>query len=81
MDRSEQNLDLDIAIFERLLEETRPVRSRLYLWGGEPLVHRKIERILELLEQDPRETVICTNSHFIGNHLDALCRISENLDY
>ena len=80
MDRSEQNLDLDIAIFERLLEETRPVRSRLYLWGGEPLVHRNIERILELLEQDPRETVICTNAYFIVKHINALCRISENLD-
>ena len=81
MGRSEQNLDLDIAIFERLLEETRPVKSRLYLWGGEPLVHREIERILELLEQDPRETTICTNAHFIGKHIDALCRISENLEF
>jgi radical SAM protein with 4Fe4S-binding SPASM domain len=80
MGRSEQNLDLDIALFERLLEETRPVKSRLYLWGGEPLVHRNIEHILELLEQDPRETTICTNAHFIGNHIDALCRISENLE-
>ena len=72
MGRSEQNLDLDIAVFERLLEETRPVKSRLYLWGGEPLVHREIERILELLEQDPRETTICTNAHFIGKHIDAI---------
>ena len=71
MDRSEQNLDLDIAVFERLLEETRPVKSRLYLWGGEPLVHREIERILELLEADPRETTICTNAHFIDKHIDA----------
>ena len=81
MSRSEQNLDLDIAVFEGLLEETRPVKSRLYLWGGEPLVHREIERILELLEQDPRETTICTNAHFIGKHINALCRISENLEF
>src|SRR5262245_29465380 len=80
MCRSEQNLDLDIGLFERLLVETRPVKSRLYLWGGEPLIHRDIERILELLEQDPRETTICTNAHFIEKHLDALCRISENLE-
>jgi radical SAM protein with 4Fe4S-binding SPASM domain len=81
MGPSEQNLDLDVVIFERLLEETRPAKSRLYLWGGEPLVHREIERILELLEQDPRETIICTNAHFIGRHIDALCRISENLEF
>jgi radical SAM protein with 4Fe4S-binding SPASM domain len=80
MGRSEQNLDLEIAVFERLLEETRPVKSRLYLWGGEPLVHRKIYRILELLEQDPRETTICTNAYFIGKHIDAICHISENLE-
>lgn len=81
MTRSEQNLDLDIGVFERLLEETRPVKSRLYLWGGEPLVHRNIKRILELLEKDPREITICTNAHFIGKHIDALCRISANLEF
>jgi len=80
MDRAEQTLDLDVRLFERLLEETRPVKSRLYLWGGEPLVHREIERILLLLEQDVRETTICTNAHFIQKHLDALCRISSNLE-
>ena len=81
MSRSEQNLDLPVEIFERLLEETRRVKSRLYLWGGEPLVHRQIERILELLERDPRETVFCTNAYFITKHLDALCRLSENLEF
>jgi radical SAM protein with 4Fe4S-binding SPASM domain len=80
MGRTEQNLDLDIGVFRRLLEETRPVKSRLYLWGGEPLVHREIDHILKLLEQDPRETTICTNAHFIGKHVDALCQISENLE-
>lgn len=81
MERSEQNLDLDIGVFERLMAESRPVKSRIYLWGGEPLVHRKIGRILEILEQDPRETTICTNAHFIDRHMDALCRISENLEF
>jgi radical SAM protein with 4Fe4S-binding SPASM domain len=80
MSRSDQNLDLDIAVFERLLEETRSVKSRLYLWGGEPLVHREIERILQLLEADSRETIICTNAYFIKNHIDVLCRISDSLE-
>src|SRR6516164_6876147 len=70
MSRREQNSDLDIALFECLLEETRPVKSRLYLWGGEPLVHREIGRILQLLEADPRETTICTNAYFVGKHID-----------
>jgi len=77
---AEQRLDLDIHVFERLLEETRPVKSRLYLWGGEPLAHREIVRVLELLEQDPRETTICTNAYFIRKHLPTLCRISPHLE-
>jgi radical SAM protein with 4Fe4S-binding SPASM domain len=81
MSRSEQSMDLDVGVFERLLAETRPVKSRLYLWGGEPLVHRQIKRVLELLEQDRRETTICTNAHFISRHLDGLCRISADLEF
>jgi radical SAM protein with 4Fe4S-binding SPASM domain len=80
MSRNEQNLDLDIAVFECLLEETRPVKSRLYLWGGEPLVHREIGRILQLLEADPRETTICTNAHFLDKHIEAVCHISDSLE-
>lgn len=80
MDRAEQALDLDLNLFAKVLEETRPVRSRLYLWGGEPLMHREIRAIFELLAKDPRETAICTNAHYLDRHLEALCRISANLD-
>jgi radical SAM protein with 4Fe4S-binding SPASM domain len=80
MTRREQVLDLDVGIFERLLEETQPVKSRLYLWGGEPLVHRNIENILELLGRDHRQVTLCTNAHFVVKHIDSLCRISEDLE-
>ena len=80
MSVAEQRLDLDIEVFKRLLEETSPVKSRLYLWGGEPLAHRQIVRVLELLAEDPRETSICTNGYFIRKHLPALCRISPHLE-
>jgi len=80
MSKAEQVKDLDIGVFERLLEDTRQAKSRLYLWGGEPLVHRHIKRILELLEADPRETTICTNAHFIDKHIAQLCRVSPNLE-
>jgi radical SAM protein with 4Fe4S-binding SPASM domain len=80
MDKQEQNLDMDVAIFARLLEETRATKSRLYLWGGEPLFHKDIKSILELLANDPRETTICTNAYLIDKHIDAICRISDNLD-
>jgi len=80
MEREEQMLDLDISVFKRILNETRAVKSRLYLWGGEPLFHRNIAEILDLLAEDPRETIICTNAHYLEKHLPALCKISENLE-
>src|SRR5689334_9968219 len=48
MERAEQMLDLDLGVFERILKETRSIKSRLYLWGGEPLFHRNITQILDL---------------------------------
>jgi radical SAM protein with 4Fe4S-binding SPASM domain len=80
MGRVEQNRELDIRIFERILAETRPIKSRLYLWGGEPLMYRHIGRVLELLQEDRRQTTICTNAYFIPKNLDALCRISADLE-
>lgn len=81
LDVHEQARDLDIALFERLLDETRESKSRLYLWGGEPFVHRQFDRILQLLEHHRRETTICTNAHFIEHHLDGICRISDGLEF
>jgi radical SAM protein with 4Fe4S-binding SPASM domain len=80
MERAEQMLDLDLALFQKLLDETRKIKSRLYLWGGEPLFHRNIVQILDLLAQDTRETIICTNAHYLNNHIQAICRISAQLE-
>lgn len=74
---AEQNLDLDVSVIERVLDETRAVQSRLYLWGGEPFVHREIERILALLAQHRRVSTICTNAYYISAHINRLCDISE----
>ncbi|KAA8746138.1 radical SAM/SPASM domain-containing protein [Paenibacillus sp. UASWS1643] len=80
MDKTEQNLDMDTAIFQRVLNETRATKSRLYLWGGEPLFHRDIREILAMLEEDPRETTICTNAYLIQKYEEELCRISPDLE-
>lgn len=80
MERAEQMLDLDIGLFEKVLHETNSVKSRLYLWGGEPLFHRNIAQILDLLAEDLRETIICTNAYYLDQHLPAICRISESLE-
>jgi radical SAM protein with 4Fe4S-binding SPASM domain len=80
MSRAQQALDLDVSLFEKLLEETRQVGARLYLWGGEPLFHRQISRILELIDQEKRDTVICTNGVYVSKYQDQLCRISDRLE-
>lgn len=80
MAREEQMLDLDIGLFEKVLAETQSIKSRLYLWGGEPLFHRNITEILDLLTKYQRETIICTNAHFLDKHFPAICRISESLE-
>ncbi|MEK3716432.1 MULTISPECIES: radical SAM protein [unclassified Paenibacillus] len=80
MDTAEQNLDMDLGMIQRLLEETDEAQSRLYLWGGEPLFHRQAKEILELLKEHPRDTTICTNAYMIPKFEEELCAISDNLE-
>jgi len=71
--------ELAPEVFEKLLFQTREARSNLYLWGGEPLVHRQWNELSRMLERDPRWTVICTNALMIERSLESLLRLSENL--
>ncbi|WP_138750954.1 radical SAM protein [Paenibacillus sinopodophylli] len=80
MELAEQNRDLDIQIFKKILDETKSAKSRLYLWGGEPLFHKQFSEIADMMAEDPRETVICTNALLINKHMDSILKISENLD-
>jgi radical SAM protein with 4Fe4S-binding SPASM domain len=80
MDKEEQNRDLDIQLFKKILDETRSAKSRLYLWGGEPLIHKQFGEIADMMAEDPRETVICTNALLINKYLDKILKISENLE-
>jgi len=74
-----QRDELDIAVIEQLLAATRPARSKLYLWGGEPLMYLQWDRLTDLLEADPRWTVLCTNGIGLESRIESLLRISENL--
>lgn len=71
--------DLPFDVVRHLLEETRAIKSHLYVWGGEPMVYTYWRELIDLLEQDPRHTVLCTNGMFIKRELDALNRISSTL--
>lgn len=70
--------DLDFSVVKKVLNETREAKSNLYLWGGEPLVYKHWEELCDLLVEDPRWTVICTNAVAIDKKIDSLLKISEN---
>jgi len=71
--------EIPIEKLEECLEYTRPAKTRLYLWGGEPLVYSHFHELCELLKKDPRWTTICTNGLLVENHLEDILDISENL--
>jgi radical SAM protein with 4Fe4S-binding SPASM domain len=74
-----QKMDLDFGIIEKIFFETRDVKSNLYVWGGEPLCYEHWNKFCDLLEADPRWTVLCSNATGIESNLDSLLKISANL--
>lgn len=76
----DRNGDLDLGIVREVLAATRADRSNLYLWGGEPLVYRHWDGLVDLLSEDPRWTSICTNGTMIGRRIESLVRISASLE-
>jgi MoaA/NifB/PqqE/SkfB family radical SAM enzyme len=77
---TEQTCDLDLRIVEKVLAATQPIKSNLFVWGGEPLVYRDWEALIDLFEWADRWTSICTNGMLIGHRLDSLLRISRRLE-
>jgi radical SAM protein with 4Fe4S-binding SPASM domain len=72
--------DLALSVVARVLEATRAVRSNVYLWGGEPLVYRHWDGLVDLLAEDPRWTSVCTNGTLIARRLASLERIASHLE-
>jgi radical SAM protein with 4Fe4S-binding SPASM domain len=72
--------DLPLSIIEKVLEATRVRRSNVFLWGGEPLVYREWEGLIELLTAHERWTSICTNGTMIERRLDSLLPFSQHLE-
>jgi radical SAM protein with 4Fe4S-binding SPASM domain len=75
-----QKTELDVEIIESVLRTTAPTRSKLFLWGGEPLMHTKFGQVAELLERYPRTVNMCTNGLLFKRKLDDMLRIGENLN-
>jgi len=79
MERSEKNREVPIELVDKMLTETRPVKSKVFLWGGEPLYYSKFAQLCDLLEKDPRWTTCCTNAIQTEERMDSILKISENL--
>lgn len=81
LDKSElkKDGDLSIEIIQELLAKTKHANSTLYLWGGEPTLYAHWDKLMDLLADDPRETVMCTNGVTLQNQIDSLIKISEYL--
>jgi len=77
---AERRGDLDLAIVARVLEATREVQSNVFLWGGEPLLYRDWEGLIELLAADPRWTSVCTNGTLIEKRLSSLLTLGRHLE-
>ncbi len=71
--------DMDIELIRDIFERTKENKSLIYLWGGEPMIYSHWNELIDLLENDPRETVVCTNGMSIKRKLDSILRVSESL--
>src|SRR5262245_14182100 len=45
--------DMPLSLVANVLEATRAIRANVYLWGGEPLVYRDWDGLVDLLAEDP----------------------------
>ena len=77
---AERNSDMDLALIATVLESTRHCKSNVYLWGGEPLVYRQWDGLVDLLADDPRWTSLCTNGTLLEKRLDSLLPLSAQLE-
>ncbi len=77
--QSEREVELDISAIERVFKDSMEVKSNIFFWAAEPLIHKNWDDISKIIENDPRWTVLCTNGLLIEKKMESLLRISENL--
>lgn len=79
MAKEMKNQEIEFSLLERLLEQTRERKSRLFVWGGEPLYYSRFDDFADLLARDPRNTTICTNALLVEQKLDSVLKISKDM--
>ena len=72
--------DLDLELFKKILAETKSEKSRLHLWGGEPMFHKEWDTFTKLLEKDKRKVTLNTNGILIKEKIETLLKLGSNLN-
>lgn len=68
------------ALVADLLEFTKPVKAKVFLWGGEPLMHSRFGEIAGLLAEHERTVNMCTNGLLLERNIEHLLRIGDRLN-
>jgi radical SAM protein with 4Fe4S-binding SPASM domain len=63
-----------------LLAFTDPVKAKVFLWGGEPLMHSRFGELAELLAAHERTVNMCTNGLLLERNAEHLLRIGDKLN-
>ncbi|OSM94520.1 radical SAM protein [Lonsdalea populi] len=80
MDHQQQKTELPLPVIEKVLRATQTPDAKLFLWGGEPLIHSQFNEISTLLQRYPRTIIMCTNGILIKKRLDDLLALGNHLN-
>ena len=70
--------ELPLALIDQCLDYTKEAGTRLYLWGGEPLLYSRFQELCDRLQKAKRWTTICTNGLLIDRMLGDLRKIEDH---
>jgi radical SAM protein with 4Fe4S-binding SPASM domain len=79
-DTARQRTELELDVVEKVLRETAEVRAKVFLWGGEPLLHSRFAEVSRLLQRYPRTINMCTNGLLLERNLEHLLPLGAHLN-
>lgn len=79
-DSKRKRAELSIDVVADVLNATSDHRAKVFLWGGEPLMHSEFAEVASLLSRRPRVVNMCTNGLLMERNADALLSIGRGLN-
>ena len=70
---------LGLDVIERIVAELSPYRPHYDLFGGEPLLHPRIDRVLEAIKQAGSTVYVVTNGTTLEEHAELLAAAPVDL--